>query len=67
MEEVNVPVPLPSVVLLFDTVGAVAVFQHTPLAVTALPPISVTLPPLVAVVDKILVMDDVDSVGSVLE
>ena len=48
---VKVPEPVPSLVLVAKAiVGAVVVPQQTPLAVTALVPILVTLPPLVAVV-----------------
>jgi hypothetical protein len=47
---VKEPVPLPSDVLLFETVGFSEVFQQTPLAVTSAPPSAVTLPPEVAVV-----------------
>ena len=43
--------PVPSLVLVAKaTVGSVVVPQQTPLAVTALEPIAVTFPPLVAVV-----------------
>ncbi len=50
IELVKVPVPVPSVVWLPDVVGLAEVLQHTPLAVTAAPPASVTFPPLAAVV-----------------
>ena len=46
----NEPVPLPSEVLLFETVGLVEVFQQTPLAVMSAPPSPATLPPEVAAV-----------------
>jgi hypothetical protein len=55
IELVNVPVPEPSVVLLFAIVGFTDVPQQTPRAVTGVPPSFVTLPPLVAVV---LVIED---------
>jgi hypothetical protein len=42
---VKLPVPLPSVVLLSDTVGYGEVLQHTPRAVTVAPPSSVIVPP----------------------
>ena len=46
----NVPVPVPLVVLSFAVVGFEVVAQHTPLAVTVPPPSEVTLPPDTAVV-----------------
>jgi hypothetical protein len=46
----KVPAPVPSLVWLPLTNGEAEVLQHTPLAVTADPPIEVTFPPLVAVV-----------------
>ena len=48
MALVNDPAPVPSVVLLLDTVGFVDVDQHTPRAVTKSPPAEVTEPPLAA-------------------
>ena len=51
IELVNIPVPVPSVVLVPDAVvGPVVVLQHTPCAVTVAPPSLVTFPPAVAVV-----------------
>ena len=50
MELAKLPVPVPSVVLLFAIVGPVLIFQHTPWAVMVAPPSSVMLPPEVAVV-----------------
>src|ERR1035437_7428047 len=51
IELANIPVPVPSVVLVLDAVvGPVVVLQHTPFAVTEAPPSLVTFPPLVAVV-----------------
>lgn len=47
---VNVPVPVPSVVLLLAIVGLEVVLQQTPRAVTEAPPSAPTVPPLVAVV-----------------
>jgi len=52
-ELVKLPTPVPSAVLLSAIVGVPVVFQHTPRAVTALPPSPVTLPPLEAVVPVI--------------
>ena len=47
---VNVPVPVPSDVLLFSVVGFTDVDQHTPLSLTEAPPSEVTIPPDAAVV-----------------
>ena len=52
---VNVPVPVPSIVLLSAVVGLAVVLQQTPRAVTEAPPSAPTVPPLVAVVAVILV------------
>lgn len=60
------PFPLPSVVWLSDRVGFWLVLQHTPLADTAAPPLAVTLPPLVAVDEVILVTEAVVTVGMVI-
>ena len=62
-ELVKMPVPGPSVVLLFAVVGPVAVFQQTPRAVTEAAPSLVIFPPLLAVVWVIDVISVVDSVG----
>ena len=51
---IKLPVPLPSVVLLLETVGLAEVLQQTPLAVTEEPPSEVTIPPPVAPVEVIL-------------
>ena len=52
IELVNVPVAIPSVVLVLNAiVGLAEVPQQTPRAVTAAPPSLVILPPLVAVVE----------------
>ena len=60
---VNVPVPVPSLVLVVSAVvGLALVPQHTPRAVTVLPPWSVILPPEVAVV---VVMTDASLVERV--
>ena len=62
----NVPVPVPSVVLVDKaTVGPVVVLQQTPRAVTAMSPWLVTLPPEVAVVVAIGATAVVVIVGSV--
>ena len=42
---VKLPVPLPSIVLLFAVVGFEVELQQTPLAVTVAPPSEVTFPP----------------------
>jgi hypothetical protein len=42
------PVPVPSVVFMFEMVGLVEVLQHTPLAVTGEPPSLTRMPPLEA-------------------
>ena len=56
MALVNIPVPVPSVVLVDKaTVGLAVVLQQTPRAVTAAPPSELIVPPLAAVV---LVMAD---------
>ena len=47
---VKLPVPVPSLVVLSAVVGLTLVDQHTPLAVTAAPPLSLTFPPKTAVV-----------------
>jgi predicted amidohydrolase len=53
MELVNVPVPVPSVVLVeSEMVGLALVLQTTPRAVTATPPVAVTLPPLDALAEE---------------
>ena len=60
MALVNIPVPVPSVVLVDKAIVGFAVkLQQTPRAVTGAPPSVVMLPPLVAVV---MVMADVDAV-----
>ena len=47
---VNVPVPVPSEVLLLLIVGPVVVLQHTPRAVIGDPPSDVIVPPAMAAV-----------------
>ena len=65
MELVNGPVTVPSFVHWPVDVLAVAevLLQQTPSAVIADPPLDVTLPPLVAVVDVTLEVPVVDTVG----
>ena len=58
------PVPLPLLVWLLLNVGFCEVLQQTPLAVTAEPPSLVTLPPLVAVVEVMLLAEVVVTVGA---
>ena len=62
---VNVPVPLPSAVVVSAIVGLAVKLQHTPLAVTAAPQSEMTLPPLVAEVSVMLVTGDVVTVGGI--
>ena len=68
MELVNVPVPLPSIVMpsLSSSVGGdpTLVFQTNPLAVTASPPSPVTSPELLAVSLVISVTSPVTTVGN---
>ncbi len=64
MRLVKLPVPELSVVWLPLAVGFCDVLQHTPLAVTAEPPSLVTLPPLVAVVEVMLLAEVVVTVGA---
>ena len=62
---VNVPVPVPSAVLLSEVVGLAEVLQQTPLAVTLDPPSEVTFPPPDAVVEVMEVIVAVVKVGVV--
>ena len=64
---VKLPMPLPSVVWLPLIVGFADVLQQIPRAVTAAPPVEVTLPPPVAVVAVILVTEAVVMVGKVAD
>jgi len=64
-EPEKLPVPLPSVVLLFAMVGLGLGLQHTPLAVTVAPPSDVILPPLDALVEVIEDIALVTMVGAV--
>lgn len=59
----NVPVPVPLVVLEFEVVGLVDVAQQTPRTVTDAPPSDATLPLMVAVVVVIALMADVVTEG----
>ena len=60
------PAPEPSIVLVVNViVGEVLVLHTTPLAVTALPPSEVTLPPEVADVVKILDKSAVVTEGAI--
>ena len=63
---VNAPSPVPLVVLLSDVVGLADMLQQTPRAVTVAPPLSVTLPPEVAVVEVMAVIAVVVTVGVVV-
>ena len=63
----KLPVPLPSVVWESEIVGFEEVLQQTPRAVTDELPCPVTFPPPVAVVSVILVMELVETVGTVPE
>ena len=66
IELVNAPDPVPSVVFVFANVGFDDVLQHTPRAVTFAPPLSVILPPLLAVVAVIALNAVVVIVGVVI-
>ena len=66
MALVNMPMPLPSVVLVDKAmVGFAVVLQQTPRTVTAAPPSELIVPPLVAVIDVIAVTAVVVMVGMV--
>ena len=61
---VNMPVPVPSIVFVFnEIVGFAVVLQHKPLAVMVAPPSDDMFPPLVAVVFKMLLIEVVETVG----
>ena len=64
IELVKFPVPVPSVVWLSAVVGLTEVLQHTPRAITAAPPSEVILPPLAAVVEVMLEIAVVVTVGT---
>ena len=65
MALVNMPIPLPLVVLVGKAiVGFTVVLQQIPRAVMAAPPSAVTLPPLAAVVVVIAVIVVVVTVGN---
>ena len=59
----KLPVPLPFVVLLLLIVGFAVAAQHIPLAVTAVPPSDIILPPDTAPLDVIPVIATVVSSG----
>jgi hypothetical protein len=61
---VNVPIPVPSKVLLLPTVGFGVVLQQIPLAKTASEPSLVTVPPQIADVSVIPIIFEVDITGS---
>ena len=64
----NIPVPVPSVVLVDKAmVGLAVVLQQTPRAVTAAPPSATTLPPLAAVVMVIADAAVVVTVGNAVD
>jgi len=65
IELVNVPLFVPSVVLLFDVVGVAVVLQHIPDAVIVDPPLEVIAPPALAPYLVILLAAVVVSVGTV--
>ena len=68
MALVNIPVPVPSIVLVDKVVvGFAVVLQQTPRAVTVAPPLLVTLPPLVAVVMVMAVVVAVVIVGNAVD
>ena len=68
MALVNIPVPVPSIVLVDKAmVGFAVVAQQTPRAVTVAPPLLVTLPPLVAVVMVMAVVVAVVIVGNAVD
>ena len=60
----KLPVPVPFVVLLFETVGLAVRLQHTPRALTVAPPSLVTFPPLDAELVVILVIEVVVKTGA---
>lgn len=63
-ELTNWPAPVPSLVFESDMVGFVLRLQHIPLAVMSAPPSDIITPPLVPEVAVILVIEEVDNVGS---
>ena len=60
----NIPIPVPSLVLLFNMVGDDDVLQQTPLMVIATPPSFVMAPPLIALVADIEVIEIVLNSGT---
>ena len=68
MDLVNIPVPVPSVVLVDKAIVGLAVkLQQTPRAVTAAPPSVVMLPPLLAVVMVMAVVEAVVIVANAVD
>ena len=66
-EDVNVPIPVPSEVLVERvTTGVGLVDQTTPLAVTVAPPSAVIFPPELAVVLPRLLIAVVERVGTLM-
>jgi hypothetical protein len=59
----NVPVPVPLLVVLLAVVGFWTVPYATPLAVTMSPPSEVTLPPVIAPIEVFDVIDVVITAG----
>ena len=49
----NVPIPVPSFVLLFNIVGIYELLQQTPLELTGEPPSLIILPPQIALIEVI--------------
>ena len=66
MELVKLPVPVPSIVLLFDVEGGWLVLQQTPRDVTVEPPSADTIPPADADEAVIFVTTETDTIGIVL-
>ncbi len=65
IELVNVPLVVPSVVLLSDMVGVAVVLQQIPEAVIADPPFDVIVPPALAAYFVILLTAVVVKVGAI--
>ena len=65
IELVNVPLVVPSVVLVSEVVGVAVVLQQIPEAVIADPPFDVILPPALAAYFVILLATVVVSVGAI--
>ena len=65
IELVNVPLVVPSVVLLFDVVGVAVVLQQIPDAVMTEPPLELIVPPALAAYFVILLAAVVVKVGAI--